>query len=524
MQKNVVDLINNIPLLSSEREALLLHASMPILGLKLDSRVIKSGELFLAYKGANLDGRNYIDDALNNGASFIFYEKNDSKKNINKNLNENNSFAIENLNIYVSQIAANFYNQPSLDQNIYAFTGTNGKTTCSYLLAQMVFQATCKTKDVGLVGTMGFDKISNILSNHFLNKLDTTTPDPILLQEILAGYRTQDVKIISLEASSHALDQGRLSAVNIKTAIFTNLTQDHLDYHQNLEEYYLAKKKLFYFPGVENIIINSDDRYGVRLLTEVMNSNSGQSIMTYGFERSKYNTTHLQCLSYKCIDLFTQAEILLVDHKKNINKKFTIATKLIGDFNISNLLAVLSALYLNDYDLEQVVNFVPLLNPAPGRMESFYHVDNKISIIVDYAHTPDALEKALVTLKSNHKNANIWCIFGCGGDRDKTKRPLMGAIAAKYADKIIITDDNPRTEEPNQIIADIKHGIQSEYLYKLYTVLNNRKQAIQEAIKVARADDVILVAGKGHEDYQIYGAEKRKYNERLVVKDLCVST
>lgn len=524
MQKNVVDLINNIPLLPSEQEVLRLHASMPIFGLKLDSRLIQSGELFLAYKGANLDGRNYIDDAINNGASFIFYEKNDSKKNINKNLNENNSFAIKNLNTYVSQIAANFYDQPSLDQNIYAFTGTNGKTTCSYLLAQIVYQATHKTKDVGLIGTIGFDKISNILSSHFLNKLDTTTPDPILLQEILAYYKTEDVKTVSLEASSHALDQGRLSAVNIKTAVFTNLTQDHLDYHRNLEEYYLAKKKLFYFPSLENIVINSDDKYGVRLLTELMNVNPCQSIMTYGFQKSKSDTIHLQCLNYKYIDLFTQAEILLVDHKKNINKKFNITTKLIGDFNISNLLAVLSALYLNNYDLEQVANFVPLLNPAPGRMESFYHVDNKISIIVDYAHTPDALEKALVALKSNRKSANIWCIFGCGGDRDKTKRPLMGAIAATYADKLIITDDNPRTEEPNQIIADIKQGIQADYLHKLYTVLNNRKQAIHEAIKVAKAGDVILVAGKGHEDYQIYGTEKKEYNERLVVKDLCVGT
>lgn len=508
--------------------------------IQLDSRLVKEHDLFLAYKGSNLDGRNYIIDAIENGAKYIVYESfiedYDIEKsldiNLNKNINLNNIkfFAIDNLNLYISKIAAEFYNINNLNKdkfNIYAITGTNGKTTCSYLLSQLLFYLNnynIKNNNIGIIGTLGyqvFDKNTDF-NNIKFNKLNTTTPDPILVQKIIAEFYNNKAHNIILEASSHALEQYRLAAVNIKTAVFTNLTQDHLDYHKNFDGYFNAKKKLFYFPSVKNIIINIDDPYGIILLQDLINNLpdfASKKILLYSLNSNiNISSLDININKYNNISIFNLNNIGI----KSNTDLYKLKYNLLGKFNISNLLAVLACLYLNNYDLNQAMKYLDKLKPAPGRMECFnYNKNNKkLLLIVDYAHTPDALKQSLLTLvehkKIDHNINNIYCIFGCGGDRDKSKRSKMGSIASEYADRLIITDDNPRTEDPNNIINDIMAGVKKNK----YTIINSRKDAIRYAIEQADNNDVILIAGKGHEDYQIYGNTKHDYNEREFVQYL----
>jgi UDP-N-acetylmuramoyl-L-alanyl-D-glutamate--2,6-diaminopimelate ligase len=517
----------------NNHDFLLKYKDIIVNNLKLDSREVKPGDLFLAYQGRNQDGRDYINQAVENGATCVFYEQSGDADSLHIGLqslalSSKHSSAllipVVNLNKILSDIAAEFYNNPSIDQNIYAFTGTNGKSTCSYLLAQLIYYLNDYKLDVGLIGTIGYGAVSKIIQQGLFNKSNVTTPDPVLLQKILLDFKLLGINNISIEASSHALDQYRLSGVNINTAIFTNLTHDHLDYHKTIEQYYLAKKKLFYFPSVKNIVINIDDAYGRKLLLDLLADNitEQKNIIIYGFEQlnlAQYESYNLPYVWYQKDSLI----LTITDKNKNYSSSFNIKYNLIGNFNIYNLLAVVASLYLNNYNMTKLPEAISKLVAAPGRMESFYCAIRKVMLVVDYAHTPDALKQTLIALREHanqqdNKNSKIWCVFGCGGDRDKSKRPEMGAIAELYADKIIITDDNPRTENADSIIADVLAGINDKN--KLYKIINNRREAIQQAFSMAEADDIILIAGKGHEDYQIYGAEKLDYNEREFVKGI----
>jgi UDP-N-acetylmuramoyl-L-alanyl-D-glutamate--2,6-diaminopimelate ligase len=500
----------------------------------LDSRKVKAGDIFIAYKGTTCDGRDFIESAITNKAHVIIYDADNYElsNSLVSNYKDVVFLPVKSLPKYISDIAGIFYDEPSRHQNIYAVTGTNGKTTCAFLAAQLL--ANINHSISGFIGTIGYTEINHKQNSHcILNKLTTTTPDPVQLQQILSEYRAKDIKDICLEASSHALVQDRVNGININTAIFTNLSQDHLDYHNNMDDYFNAKSELFFFSSVKNIIINIDDKYGVRLFNKLLqyakdtaDNISNKTILLYTCDNVKY-----QEFKHRLIDgcgimyyYSRDSSITIYDYRKNYESglyQIKMPPDLIGRFNIYNILAVISALLANGYNIDDILKHIVNLKPPPGRMEIF-HADNNVKLIVDFAHTPDALCKSLQAIRQHYANTinKVWCIFGCGGDRDAAKRPAMGKIAAEYADQLILTDDNVRTEDPKQIIADILSGIDNSFETKVFATINNRQQAIKQALTSASPNDIILIAGKGHEDYQIYGNKVLNYNEREYVSGL----
>lgn len=530
LSKSILDILKKIPEL--EHSNLNQYENRTINKLQLDSRTVSAGDVFIAYKGNNFDGRNYIKQALKNNAEFVLFEKfeknelNEVVEHIENINNHDKLLGISNLPQYISLIAAEYYNNPSLEQNIYAVTGTNGKTSCCFILAQLLdfVNKHHDSEDVGagVIGTVGYGEIYNFINCNKFNKLENTTPDPILLQKILYEFNQNNIKNIALEASSHALEQFRLSGINIATAIYTNLTHEHLDYHGNIDNYYEAKKKLFCFPSVNNIIINLDDKFGEKLLFDLTSDpglSKRKNIWGYTLNGNiciTKNSINMLCINDKNVQVYNKSKLI-----ESLDASNLFHSRLIGTHNLYNLLAVIAALLSTGYKLETILAYIKSLKPVPGRLEIFRHKSKQVDIVVDYAHTPDALEKTLVTLRNYKKSSStLWCIFGCGGDRDKTKRPEMGELAVKYADKVIITDDNPRTEVPNNIIEDIKTGVTSDNSVKIFAIINSRKEAIMTALQYAKEDDIILIAGKGHEDYQIYGTQKTDYNEREFVAGL----
>ncbi len=533
MSKQLIELLQVLPDSKSYQGNKDL-ASIIINDIKLDSRAVTTGDLFLAYQGTHLDGKNFIQQAFANGAVAVLsdepYQHYQNYQNYQTYGQKTTGLVlyIKNLSQYISALAAAFYNNPSAKQNLYVITGTNGKTTCSYLLAQLLYLLNNK-QETGLISTIGYGNIGNILATGVFKPLAMTTPEPIMLQKILHEYEADSIQNVCMEGSSHALSQHRLAAVNIKTAVFTNLTHDHLDYHKDIEDYFLAKRKLFYFASVQHTVINIDDRYGKRLVAELLEDKKTKPII-YSMDKNNIESFKQSNLSYVYCKhvVFSEGEIKtdlvveIYDHLKKQSVDLNLSYQPLGDFNIYNLLAVIGCAYANDYKLSDLQECVSLLKSAPGRMESFYNQDKKITLVVDYAHTPDALLQVLQTLKEYIKNnkltSKLWCIFGCGGDRDSSKRPVMGKVAAEYSDLVIITDDNPRTESADNIIKDIIAGIEDKN--KIYQVINSRTEAINAAINAASINDVILIAGKGHEDYQIYGNNKTNYNERQYVAQL----
>ncbi len=505
-----------LSVLPSDLNISIIPSDIEVNQLRVDSREVTEGDLFFAYYGTSIDSRNFILDVVHRGVAVILYDSHgfSLSQEMLSAIKQKNITLIDvpDLIIYIGLIAGQFYFNPSSSMHIYAITGTNGKTTCNYLLAQMVyFLLHCK---VGLIGTTGFGEISHVINKqNNLSKLANTTPGAVLLQQLLSEFKSDGCHSVCMEASSHALDQYRLSGVNIKTAIFTNLSHDHLDYHKTLEDYYLAKKKLFLFATVENIIINIDDPYGERLLEELLEDLSIQAkkIIIYGLSQQKLAKYKLPYVS------FVNNQVVFYNLSGSV--KYDYNSKLIGQFNVYNNLAIIAAMIASNFKLDDILSKLPQLTPAPGRMEVFHCNRKSVDLIVDYAHTPDALEKALKALIGNKIN-KIWCIFGCGGDRDKDKRPKMGNIAALYSDYVVITDDNPRTESPISIIHDIKNGINPECREKIFAIINNRREAIKLALEHSVPGDKILIAGKGHEDYQIYGTEYLPYNEREYVAQL----
>ena len=512
MFKLLSEILRNVPV---DETGIIELSDVEVKNLQLDSRHISVGDLFIAYAGTQQDGRKYIKQAIDNGAIAVIY---DPSNFCLKETYPPDIILVPVINLikYISLIADNFFEHPSSKQNIYAVTGTNGKTSCAYFITQLL--AKLNNTPAGFIGTIGYGALHD---QNALAKLDTTTPSPIKVQNILSEFHAGGVVDVAMEASSHALDQYRINYVNISTAIFTNLTQDHLDYHHTLDEYYEAKKKLFLFKGVKNIIINIDDPYGVRLVNDLQAEQwSQKNIFLYSL-----NSNISDQFSFPCV-IFNQStnEIVITGTRiTSLHKPFVIPSHLIGTFNIYNLLAVVGALVSNDYKIDDILHKVSQIKAPPGRMEVFYSPIKNIQLIVDYAHTPDALEKSLLSIKSHFvKGLNsIWCVFGCGGDRDPTKRPLMGKVAATHADRLILTDDNPRTEEPANIITDILKGFDNEVReHKVFAIINDRRSAIRTALTRANPNDVILIAGKGHEDYQIYGVTQINYNEREFVAEL----
>ncbi|RTK99900.1 MAG: UDP-N-acetylmuramoyl-L-alanyl-D-glutamate--2,6-diaminopimelate ligase [Proteobacteria bacterium] len=334
----------------------------------------------------------------------------------------------------------------------------------------------------------------------------STTPDPVTLQNLVDKFAENQVEVLAMEVSSHALTQGRINGMSFTTAIFTNLTQDHLDYHGTMENYFQAKRQLFYWQGLRYAIINADDEYGMRLLKDLEQDNLPLELISYGVHNGILRASDIQ------LSLAGMSFKLSLKEKTQI-----INVPVIGKFNVYNLLAVFATLLSNGASWEQLPSIANALQPVVGRMDADI-ITGKPLVVVDYSHTPDSLEKALTTLQEI-PHQKLICVFGCGGNRDKAKRPIMGQIANLYADEVIITTDNPRDEDPDVIIQEIIAGISAD---NNYHVISDRKDAIATAIKMANHDDIILVAGKGHEDYQEIKGIKHPFSDLEIVHGLLV--
>jgi len=468
-----------------------LTGGLPITGISMDSRSVKSGDLFFALNPL------YIDEAVQNGAKVIISEKMPVKKYPIPVIQ------IDNLRNKIGLFSAEFYHYPSKNMHLIGVTGTNGKTSCTHFIAQAFKMAGFKS---AVMGTLGNGLIEHILPGTH------TTPDPVLLQQLLADFDQQKTDFVAIETSSHGLEQGRLNGTIIETAVFTNLTRDHLNYHQNMENYAQAKFHLFEQTDLKYAVLNLDDVYGLAWANQLRTSHSKLEI--YGITTNS---------SLPLIDIPIISAGNIQTHLTGLTAQIKspwgenhLKTHLLGKFNLSNLLCVLTVLGIYHISLENIFSYLAELKTAPGRMQALGGNSGRPLVIIDYAHTPDALLKTLQALRE-HCEGDLWCIFGCGGDRDQGKRPEMGAAAEQYSDQIILTDDNPRSENPAQIIADIRKGLNSS---KNIIIEHDRRRAIEHALNSTKEGDIILIAGKGHETYQEISGQKIPYNDNLTVKML----
>ena len=465
-----------------------------ISGISSDSRKVRNGDLFLAYPGEESDGRNYIENAIENGASAIVAEYKIPPVQ-NKTIP---IIQIKNLKQHVGKIADRFFGSPSKDIQIIGVTGTNGKTSTCFYIAEILNQMNIKT---AVIGTTGYGIPGN------LKELSNTTPGPVELQKIFFKLKNMGVKTVAMEVSSHALVQDRISNIEINAAVFTNLSQDHLDYHQNMFEYANAKKILFTLPSIKYASCNIDDAEGKGWFSEFYHKIKNIA----GYSANSSNTEN----TFSVIEHKLDINGLEFSFEYN-NSIHQIKTELIGHFNISNILAAVSILTMMRYDLTEIVKCCSSLTAVPGRMQIFRsNLENSPLAVVDYAHTPDALDNALTALRKQCKNKLI-CVFGCGGNRDRKKRSLMAKAVEKHSDLIIVTNDNPRFENELQIIEDIKTGFSST---KNIEIEPDRKKAIDLALSLGKHGDIILIAGKGHEEYQIINGLKSHFSDAETVNE-----
>lgn len=474
------------------------HRLLEISGLSLDSREVQPGDLFFAVKGALADGRDYITTAIANGAAAVIADC-DEQWSQHTTVNNVPVIVIDQLARKISAIAASFYDRPSEKIPVIGVTGTNGKTSCAHLMMQLMQQL---NRHCGVIGTLG------VGVNGALEEGVNTTPDAITLQKTIADWLAEGVDSVVMEVSSHGLEQGRVAALKFDHAVFTNLTRDHLDYHGSMQAYAAAKQRLFQMPGLTSAVINADDDYAATLMQSVP---EGVDCFTYSCDPASAKLEHIDVWVEQIA--FREAGISAL--LKSPWGEFQLDSSLLGAFNLSNLLAVFIVAVREGFNPEQVIAAIPALKTVPGRMERVAS-DEDVVAVVDYAHTPDALEKALTAMRQ-HTQGDLWCVFGCGGDRDSGKRPQMGAIAQRYADQVVVTSDNPRHEDAAQIINEILGGIDRPTL-----VEEDRARAIEFAIASAKAGDSILVAGKGHEPYQQVGDQRIPFSDiqqvRLALK------
>lgn len=472
-----------------------------ITGLSLNSQEMKAGELFVALKGLKQDGRAFIQDAIRNGASAVLCEEEGYVPPFSQRVP---IVPIKNLESKLNLLADRFYEEPSKQLEVIGITGTNGKTTSAYVLAQALSRLGILS---GFLGTIGYGFVHNLKYSAL------TTPNAIDLQKYLKELKDNQAKAVAMEVSSHGLDQNRVKNIHFTSALFSNLTQDHLDYHQNMEAYGRAKQKLFQFPSLKRAIINADSAYAKRIL----------QVCRHDLPIALYSLNQRDpFLGYQRSSLFfIKAEDITLDDKgikANIHSswgKGVLRSSLLGEFNLSNLLGVLGELCLRDIPLQDALSALHFAAAAPGRMQRLGGATSP-QIIVDYAHTPDALENALRAAR-RHCRRRLWCVFGCGGDRDKDKRPKMGNIAANLADKVVMTSDNPRMENPRKIIEEIIQGVTIDQSEKVIIEVD-RSHAIEYAINNALPVDTILIAGKGHENYQLIADKKLPFNDVEYVK------
>ncbi|WP_423907588.1 UDP-N-acetylmuramoyl-L-alanyl-D-glutamate--2,6-diaminopimelate ligase [Candidatus Spongiihabitans sp.] len=470
-----------------------------IAALQLSSQRVGSGDMFIALPGMITDGRAYIDQALANGAAAVLFEKiGASRSALLKDSVKQDALVIgiENLQQKLGIIAARYFGNPSKNLKMIGITGTNGKTTTAYLIAQALELLGIRC---GYSGTIGSGFVSD------LQHSELTTMDAISIHEQLFEFLANQAGAVSMEVSSHGLEQGRANGIDFDIAIFTNLTQDHLDYHQSMTRYGDAKQKLFEFASLNAVVINSDDNFGRELLQLCNWRGQGLTCVSYGMKSGE-----LQPVELETDDQGIRFKLAFQGQRS----RQQIHSRLLGEVNVPNILAAIGCLFAMGYAMGAIAEVVAHIAAPPGRMEVFSNRPAQPAVVVDYAHTPDALERALKSLKSLCRG-NLVVVFGCGGDRDQDKRAQMGRIAQSIADRIIVTDDNPRTEPSAQIIEQIKQGLSQPI-----TVIHDRRQAMAEAIKSSNQDDLILLAGKGHEHTQTIGNAVNPLSDRAMVPEL----
>lgn len=443
--------------------------------IQYDSRKIKENDIFVALIGSEVDGHSYIDKAIENGAKMLIVERLDLKYPEGIWV-----IQVNDLRNNLGFIASNYFDYPQNKLKVIGVTGTNGKTTSTYILESIL-------KNSSRIGTTG----CRILDKEY--PTNNTTPESLDLIKLMDESVKKGVEYFLMEVSSHALYQGRVNMLMFDSAIFTNLTQDHLDFHKTMENYFQAKALILNHLRTNKLIVNKDDIYCKRLLDKSQSFSLKEDADITG-----------EILEYTLKGMKVKVSIL--------GKNYEFVTKLMGEYNLQNILGVLLVIQQQGIDISYAIECIKNLNSISGRFELIDN-DKEIMVVVDYAHTPDGLENILETLQNMKKN-RIITVFGAGGDRDKTKRPLMAQMASKYSDIVYITSDNPRTEDPESILDDVEKGISNVKYYREV----DRENAIKKAVQNSEKNDIILIAGKGHEDYQIIGHTKIHFDDREMAR------
>ncbi|MBI5918756.1 MAG: UDP-N-acetylmuramoyl-L-alanyl-D-glutamate--2,6-diaminopimelate ligase [Nitrosomonadales bacterium] len=469
--------------------------------LTTDSRALRPGDTFVAYPGEHADGRRFIEQALANGANAVIWEAQHGAWDAHW---QAPNLAVAELRQKAGEIADAVYGQPSQKLWMVGITGTNGKTSCCHWIAQVLAAQGRKT---ALIGTLG---------NGYPGALEpspNTTPDAIRVHGLLADYLAQGAQAVAMEVSSHALQQGRVNAVQFDVALFTNLSRDHLDYHGNMDSYAAAKRRLFDWHRLKFAVINLDDTFGATLAEELQDE--AVEVIGYGLTERSLKLAErlgLRMVYGSALRMETQQMVLQVHSSWGAA---SVQSSLVGRFNAANLLGVLAVALVSDIPLAQAVAALAEVKSVAGRMQRLGGGDQP-TVVVDYAHTPDALEKVLLALRevSAANGGKLGCVFGCGGDRDRGKRPMMGRVAEKFADWSIVTSDNPRSEAPQDILREVLSGMSGGR----HEVIEDRAAAISAAVSRATSVDTLLIAGKGHEMFQEIGGVKHPFSDLAVVE------
>lgn len=469
-------------------------AELTVAGVAVNSQLVNADYLFLALPGARNDGGDYISDAIARGAVAVLRQADDQHPTGSiEYCDAVPVLAVSDLSSQTSDIASRCYGNPSAQMKVIGVTGTNGKSTCVALISQL-YQRTLGS--AASIGTLGV-----IVDGEMTEDYGMTTPDAAVCQKTLAELRARGAELVAMEVSSHGLEQGRVTGIRFQAGVFTNLSHDHLDYHGSLENYAAAKQKLFETLGLKAAVINLDDPYASRMVAAAKQ--------------------HTRIVSYSLLHFAADLHASEIQYTPTgVNFQLStpwgstrVFSPLLGEFNVYNLLAALASLCVSGCDLKALIQAVPELTSVPGRMQRVPGACD-VSVVVDYAHTPDALAQAIAATRV-HTSGRLWVVFGCGGDRDNSKRPVMAGIAERFADFVVVTSDNPRTEDPLAIIEQICAGFEGN----AYTQEPDRRAAIEGAINRAQSGDVILIAGKGHETYQLIGEQKHPFDDVAVAVD-----